>query len=189
MNYKNFAYSRITVAPSPATTGTLIEITNGDYSLFPDVPFNATIWPVGELPLSTNAEIVTVTDTTGDIFTIVRQQEDTSARTIIVGDRIAATITAHTARTFRFLNPIIKTANYTVQENDDLIVCSSIAGFTVTLLEATGSGRILNIKNLNTGLIIVDGDGSTIDGETMQTLSQYDNLQICDYAAGLWIII
>jgi hypothetical protein len=190
MEYKNFAYSRVVVAPSPATTGISLEITSGDGSLFPDTPFNATVWPVGEIPLSTNAEIVTVTDSTGDILTIVRQQEGTSARSIVIGDRISATITAYTARTFRFLNPVIVTGTYTVLDDDDLVVCNSASPFTVTLLKATGSGRIVNTKNINIGTITLEGDGiETIDAELNQTIEQDENIQVCDYAVGVWIII
>jgi len=190
MEYKNFAYSRVVVAPLPSTTGTQIEITSGDGTLFPPTPFNAVVWPVSEMPLSTNAEIVTVIDSTGDIFTITRQQEGTSARTIIVGDRFSATITAYASRTFRFLNSVIKTGTYTVEGNDDVIVCDSASDFTINLLEATGSGRIINIKNINSGVITVEGYATnTIDGELNQAINQYENLQICDYYAGLWIII
>jgi len=190
MEYKNFAYTRVVTAPSPATTGTTLEVTAGDGALFPAVPFNAVVWPVGEMPLSTNAEIVTVTDSTGDVLTIVRQKEETPARSIIVGDRVAATITAYTARTFRFLNAAIKTTTYTADDNDDLIICNSANDFTVTLMPATGSGRILNIKNINSGEITVDGNGSeTIDGELNQSVIQDDNIQVCDYSTGLWVVI
>lgn len=96
-HHKNFAYSTIVTAPSPATSGTSIDVQPGDGSKFPDVPFQATIWPTGVQPTSSNAEIVTVTAYTGDDgFTITRAQEGTSARTVIVGDQIAATITAQT---------------------------------------------------------------------------------------------
>ena len=96
-HHKNFAYSTILTAPSPANSGTTIDIQAGDGSKFPDVPFQATIWPTGAQPTSSNAEIVTVTGYTGDDgFTITRAQEGTSARSILVGDQIAATITAQT---------------------------------------------------------------------------------------------
>jgi len=190
MEYKNFAYSRIVTAPSPATTGTNIVITTGDGTLFPTTPFNAVIWPVGEIPLSTNAEIITVNDSTGDIFIIERQQESTSARTVIIGDRISATITAYTARTFKFLNHLVKTSNYTAVEDDDLIICNSLSDFTIDLMEATNSGRILNIKNINTGVITVEGyNTDTIDGNLNQTLNQWENLQICDYDSNVWVIV
>jgi len=92
--HKNFAYSLIAAAPDPATTGVSLVVTAGQGALFPAVPFNVTIWQAGVQPISTNAEIVRVTAIATDTLTIVRQQEGTSARTIVVGDQIAATITA-----------------------------------------------------------------------------------------------
>lgn len=90
----NFSYSLVATAPSPATSGTSLVVTAGQGALFPAVPFNATIWPTGVQPLTTNAEIVRVTARSTDTLTIIRAQESSSARTVIVGDQIAATITA-----------------------------------------------------------------------------------------------
>lgn len=94
--HTNFAYSLIATAPSPAASGTSLVVTTGQGALFPAVPFNVTIWPTAVQPITTNAEIVTVTAVATDTLTIVRAQEGTSARTILVGDQIAATITAKT---------------------------------------------------------------------------------------------
>lgn len=94
--HKNLAYSLVATAPSPAASGTSLVVTAGQGALFPTVPFNATIWPVGANPITTNAEIVRVTAISTDTLTITRAQESTSARTVIVGDQIAATITAKT---------------------------------------------------------------------------------------------
>jgi hypothetical protein len=89
---KNFAISTVTTAPSPASSGTSLSVADG--SLFPTVPFNAIVFPATASPLITNAEIIRVTAvSTNDFTTIVRQQEGTSARTIIVGDRIMVGIT------------------------------------------------------------------------------------------------
>lgn len=52
------------------------------------------IWPAGQLPDKSNAEIVRVTAVATDTFTITRAQEGTSARTVVVGDHIAAIISA-----------------------------------------------------------------------------------------------
>lgn len=92
--HKNLAGSTVAVAPSPATSGTSLTVALGQGSLFPTPPFNATIWPTGMTPNVANAEIVRVTNIAGDVFTITRMQEGTSARTVIVGDLIANTITA-----------------------------------------------------------------------------------------------
>ncbi|MBI4092239.1 MAG: hypothetical protein HY427_03485 [Candidatus Levybacteria bacterium] len=94
--HKNFAYSTVLTAPSPANTGTSLVVQSGDGTKFPTVPFNATVWPTGVQPLTTNAEIVRVTAISTDTFTITRAQESSTARSIVVGDQIAATITAKT---------------------------------------------------------------------------------------------
>jgi hypothetical protein len=52
------------------------------------------VWATGTGPLTTNAEIVRVTNVVGDTLTIVRAQEGTAARAIVSGDQFANTITA-----------------------------------------------------------------------------------------------
>ena len=95
--HKNFAVSTVATAPVPSTSGTSLIVNAGEGALFPTPPFNATIWSsIVANPLLSNAEIVRVTTISTDTFTIVRQQEGSSARSIQVGDKIAATITAKT---------------------------------------------------------------------------------------------
>lgn len=94
--HKNFVYSTIATTPSPAVSGTSLVVTTGDGAIFPTPPFNCTVWPAIVLPLTTNAEIVRVTALSGDTLTIVRQQENSNARIIQVGDQISATITTKT---------------------------------------------------------------------------------------------
>lgn len=94
--HKNFAVSAVATAPSPATSGTSLVVTAAQGTRFPAVPFNATIWPAGVQPDPSNAEIVRVTAIGTDTLTIVRAQEGSSARTVIVTDQIAAAITAKT---------------------------------------------------------------------------------------------
>lgn len=91
--HKNFAYSTVLTAPSPASSGTSLVVQSGDGTKFPAVSFNAVVWPAGVQPSTTNAEIVRVTAISTDTFTITRTQESTSARSIIVGDQIAAAVT------------------------------------------------------------------------------------------------
>lgn len=94
--HQNFAYSTVLTAPSPAASGTSLVVQTGHGTRFPTPPFNATVWPLGAIPIPTNAEIVRVTAIVGDTLTITRTQESTSARSVVVGDQIAATITAKT---------------------------------------------------------------------------------------------
>jgi len=91
---KNFAYSLVATAPSPASSGTSLVVTGGTGTLFPTVPFNAVIWPIGTQPTAANAEVVRVTNRSTDTLTITRAQESSVARTVIVGDQIAVNITA-----------------------------------------------------------------------------------------------
>lgn len=91
--HANMAYSLVVVAPSPASSGTSLTLSSGAGAIFPTAPFNCTVWPANTGPLLTNAEIVRVTDVTGDVLTIERAQEGTAARTILVGDQFANTIT------------------------------------------------------------------------------------------------
>ncbi len=93
--HKNFAVSLVATAPSPATSGTSLVVTAGQGSRFPAVPFNAIIWP-GGVATPANAEVVRVTAISTDTFTITRAQEGSTARTVLVGDLIAATVTAKT---------------------------------------------------------------------------------------------
>src|SRR5688572_27507900 len=94
--HKNFAYSTVATAPSPAASGTSLTVAAGQGALFPAAPFNCTVWPSDVQPLASNAEVIRVTVKAGDVLTIVRAQEGSDARTIVVGDQIAATITAAT---------------------------------------------------------------------------------------------
>lgn len=90
---KNASWSVVAVAPSPATSGLTLTVSSGHGSRFA-VGRPAILYPSGEAPLGDNFEIVDVTDITGDVLTIVRTQESTAARTVLVGDQIAQTFTA-----------------------------------------------------------------------------------------------
>jgi len=92
---KNFAYSLVATAPSPATSGTSLVVTAGQGSYFPATPFDATIWPAGVQPTNSNAEIVRVTAVATDTFTITRAQYGTTAQSIAVGYQIAQTVDAN----------------------------------------------------------------------------------------------
>lgn len=94
--HKNFSYGVVATAPSPASSGTSLVLTAGQGANFPTPPFNATVWAAGAQPLASNAEIVRVTGISTDTLTITRAQESSSARSIVVGDQVAATITAKT---------------------------------------------------------------------------------------------
>lgn len=95
--HDNFGYALVATAPSPATSGTSLAVTAGFGVDFPTPPFNAVVWPAPSAnPTNANAEIVRVTNISTDTFTIVRTQESSNARTIVIGDQIANTMTVKT---------------------------------------------------------------------------------------------
>lgn len=126
---KNFAYSTVATAPSPAASGTSLVVQAGDGTKFPAVPFNATLWPVSSQPTTTNAEIVRVTGIATDTFTIVRAQESSSARTVVVGDQIAATITSKVLKD--------RIADDGWIEHDQTWVYASATSFTISGVDLT----------------------------------------------------
>ncbi len=144
--HKNFSYSTIATAPSPATSGTSLVVQSGDGAIFPVVPFNATIWPTGVQPTTANAEIVRVTAISTDTFTITRTQESTSARTVVVGDQIAATITARTI----------------TEVEKPLSVTQYAPGSRSTYTLSTSALTALDTTNLTTASFIVPASGNVL---------------------------
>jgi hypothetical protein len=93
-NLANFAVSTVAIAPSPSTSGISLVVTTGQGALFPATPFQATVWPSNAQPLSSNAEIITVTAVSGDTLTIERNTEEPgTAQPIAIGWNIASTLT------------------------------------------------------------------------------------------------
>ena len=86
----NFADSTVATAPSPATSGTSVVLASAATFLDPATygPYNVTVFPQFEQPSSTNSEIWRVTAKSTNTLTITRVQEGSSARTVIIGDRV-----------------------------------------------------------------------------------------------------
>jgi len=84
----------------------------------------------------------------------------------------------------------IQTDTYNVTSGIEVVICNKATAMTVNLPSATGSGRRLYIKNINNGIITVDGNASdTIDSLTTQTLDNGNCMQIVDYTNNAWAII
>jgi hypothetical protein len=81
---------------------------------------------------------------------------------------------------------VVVTTTYSVADEIEFVFCDSSTAFTVTLPTATGSGRPITIKNVNTGAITVSKAGDTIDSETSQVVSWGDSMSVVDYAANKW---
>ena len=88
----NGAYSLVATAPSPASSGTTVTVTAGTGSRF--FAGKAFVWPASTVPSKANLEVVTISSVSTDTLTIVRAQESSAARTVVVGDQIAQGITA-----------------------------------------------------------------------------------------------
>jgi len=78
---------------------------------------------------------------------------------------------------------------YTVADEIELVVCNKATAFTVTLPTASGSGRWLYIKNINTGTVTISLAGDTIDGSASQAIYQWECATLVDYAANSWVIV
>jgi hypothetical protein len=87
--------------------------------------------------------------------------------------------------------------DYIVGEFDRLIVCDSAVPITVDIPEALGGGRVLEIANINTGLVTVSAYGAdVINGESTQSVYQDCCMDIKDAIInmsgsmeGYWVII
>lgn len=88
---KNLATTTVATAPSPATSGTSLTVATGTGSRLYDGM--AVLHPAGAVPTAANAEIVSIT-VSGDVVTLTRAQESSTARTVVVGDILTQGITA-----------------------------------------------------------------------------------------------
>jgi len=78
---------------------------------------------------------------------------------------------------------------YIVLLTDYTVICNKATNFVVTLPTAV-VGQMFMIKNINIGVVTVDGDGGdTIDGDPNVTLNQWDSVTIQCYAANKWVIV
>lgn len=96
--HPNFAYSTVATAPSPATSGTTLVVGSGEGARFGSTfPFQVTIYPANAsaATIATQSETATCTGRSTDTLTLTRNTEGPNgARTVVIGDQIAATITA-----------------------------------------------------------------------------------------------
>lgn len=145
----NLAKSLVATAPSPATTGTSLVVTTGDGAKFPTPPFRAIIYDATQEPSQSNSEIVDVTAISTDTLTITRNaslatgdpDKQGSARTVVVGDKIAAVITARVIRVIEtVLDITAKMGSLT------LIGHSYLAGATQSDI-GTAAGRLESLSS------------------------------------------
>lgn len=175
--HANLAIS--TVATPPANdTDTELVVNAGHGTRFPAADgagtdeFNCTIWPADASPNPTNAEIVRVTEVATDTFTIAREQEGTTARTVIAGDRIALTITTKSITDIeeRVFNVRDFGATGDNSTNDTTAIQAAIdAGMAANSWESDGYQTVIYFppgRYKHDGLFIED----TVDRQALITL-------------------
>ena len=150
--HKNLAVSAVLTPPTPATTGTTLGVTAGHGARFPAVPFNATVWLSSALPDPTTAEVVRVTARSGDTLTITRAQEGSTARTILVGDLIAATVTA------KALTDVESGANFPLVTTPGVVTASAVT----TAGMVTASALAVGTTPAQSGVVRVPNNGGIV---------------------------
>jgi len=173
--HANLAITTVAVAPSPALSGTSLTLTaDAGGALFPAPGaqgYNVTVWATGTQPIPTNAEIVRVTGKVGNVLTIVRTQEGTSARAIVVGDLIAVTITAKVVTDVE----AAITANTNFAGTNGAITGGSItvntSGVSVNLPAYLTTAALSNHSHGNPTLNLTNLSGTTASNSAGLTLS------------------
>jgi hypothetical protein len=204
---KNLA--KVTVSTTYGTGDTSIVLSGGDGSKLPDPStegaFNLVWWNSTDYADPSDdpkVEIVRCTVRSTDTLTVTRAQESTIASTknnAACTYKMSLTVTKKTITDIisTFLNSKITSvtsASYNVVDTDHYIYANATSNaITINLPEATGSGRVLIIKKIDSSQNIVtlnsDGSASTIDDEYTQNLTiRYDSLTVQDAFANKWYI-
>lgn len=148
-NLKDYATSTIAVAPSPADSGTSLEVEAGHGARFPSTPFFVTVHPPNMFPTLDNAEKLLVSAKSTDTFTIARGEGDTDPQEIEAGWIISNSL---------FLGDI-------PADFDDLADGATNVAFTTTLkakLDAIeASADVTDATNVAAAGAVMEADTST----------------------------
>lgn len=137
--------------------------------------------------------LVSVSDATADIF---RGYSTTTKKFTVEADGDIVTLGGLSYSAALFVKGIVSmSGDLSATATDRYIRCTAASGGnrTYTLPAATGSGRVLELKKIDSGTsaCVVDGSGAeTIDGATTVTISaQYDKVSVIDVASGVWDVL
>lgn len=188
--HTNLAYALVATAPSPATSGTSLVVTAGYGATLGTPPFNMTDWATGAAPDTTNAEIVRVTAISTDTLTIVRAQEGTTARSIVVGDQIANTISVKPFTDIESSIPQFNVKYYGATGNGSTDDFTAVQA-AITAAQSAGGG----IVYFPIGTYVVSGTpqitGSNIilqgAGDASEILLGTNALNSSGTTIGLWV--
>ena len=195
---KDFAYSLVT--NSPGTSGTSLTVTSGTGTLFPSAPFSATVWPAGQAPTASNAEIVRVTVVSTDTFTITRNYEGpASPINITAGYQIAQTITANLLNQLNIVYQqqssvrATSTSTFTPVIGSYYPVDTTSGAISVTMPTGIGGGSVIGfqLKAGTNALTINAGSGQTINGfSSIKLTAVGQSIYLQYYATGAtWEIL
>lgn len=166
---KNFAISTLNGAINNSVLTLVVQ--TGDNTKFPAVEFNCVIWKksaYAEPQDDPNAEIVRITNKSGDTFTITRAQEGTSAHAHEDGDRIELNITGKVIQDI-IDNKLSNTADSVKEDfmdwgtaarqvsQDDVVDGSTQKQYNPAAVAITG-GTIDGITTLGCGAITTSDD-------------------------------
>lgn len=86
---------------------------------------------------------------------------------------------------------VLCSSNYSIPNlyNDKIIVCNSAIDFSITFPYATGSGKMVIVKNFGTGTITVTPSGTDlVDGSPVQYVYTDEGVIFSDYQVGAWLV-
>lgn len=184
-NKKDFATSTIATAPSPADTGTSLDVQTGHGARFPAAPFYVTVHPPAEFPTLDNAEKLLVTAKSSDTFTVTRAQGDTTAQMIEAGWRISnAMFLADIPATFDDLTDGTTNKAYTATEQSKLAGIEASADVTDST-NVDAAGAVMNADTAITAMgFVLDEDDMASDSATklatQQSIKAYIDAQIAN---------
>lgn len=123
-----------------------------------------------------------------DVYLAAGAAVDLSVLLTLATTSVAASAVQVLLDAYATLTVASPVAAYPVGINDDVVLANGT--FTVTLPAATGSNRILCVKNISVGTITLAAAGvDLIDGVGSQPISALCALVILDGAVGLWNIL
>lgn len=158
-NHKNFAITYVAVAPVPPDSGTTLEVVDG--TVLPAVPFKATVCPILEQPINDNAEIVLVTNVTGNVVTMDRGAEGTTPRAIQVMDQFFASWTSDMLGEVENSLSIVKLRVEVIGTNDSPETFTSNVG-KLQYNFGTTPFRAIDLSTYNVSVIPVSLQEATI---------------------------
>ena len=114
----------------------------------------------------------TNTTYSGDTWTVDITSEVVSA--VTAGIDHNTLLNTHNLTTDLNRTVTTKTGNYNPAVNRDIVLMNGT--YTVTLNGSPVLNDIVDVKNIGSGTVTVDGNGNTIDGESTISLYQYESV-------------